>query len=110
MKHLKLFEDFVTPSYFSDKKPFSSVYQKSEYETIAKNIMVILDRTGDEFRNLSWKEYKKERLKDGNFSDAEKMYFDVVIEYCTTPEKAKTFSKNWDYELHAKKDATKYNL
>ena len=44
--------------------PWNSVTKNSEYETIALNIMVILKRTGDEFRELSFDEYKTERLKD----------------------------------------------
>jgi hypothetical protein len=59
------------------------------------NIMVILKRTGNTFRPLSWLEYKAERTKDGNFYEIEKGYFDKVIPYFETPEKAKTFSKSW---------------
>lgn len=113
MKYVKNFENFenlISPSYFSDRAPFTSKFKKSENETIARNIMTILKRTGDKFRKLSWNEYKTERLKDGHFSESEKKYFDEVIEYCTTPEKARLFSKNWDYEYNAKKDAEKYNL
>ncbi len=72
-----------------------SVLQKSEAETIARNIMVILFRTGDTFRPLSWEEYKEERLKDGQFSEGEKRYFDQVIDYCDSPKTAKLFSKEW---------------
>jgi hypothetical protein len=112
MKYIKKFENFTLPSHFSDKTPYSSIFKtkRGEHEIIAQNIMVILDRTGNKFRYLSWEEYKKERLKDGDFSDAEKKYFDEVIKYCTSPENARSISKNWDYEYHAKKDAEKYNL
>jgi len=57
-------------------QPWGSVLQKSEAETIAANIMVILKRTGDEWRSLTWDEYKTERLKDGSFTEGEKVYFD----------------------------------
>jgi len=75
--------------------PWSCIFNKSEYETIAQNIMVILKRTGDKFRKLTFKEYKKERKKDGNFTGSEEEYFDKVIDYCSSSEKAKTFSKVW---------------
>ena len=60
----------MKPSNFT-KQPIASVLQKSEAETIARNIMVILKRTGDSFRPLSWDEYKAERLKDGHFTESE---------------------------------------
>ncbi len=83
------------PSNFTSH-PFSSVLRKSEAETIARNIMVILKRTGDKFRELTWDEYKTEREKDGKFSNGEKSYFDQVIGYCKSAETAKLFSKAWN--------------
>jgi len=74
----------------------SSVFMKSEHETIALNIMIILKRTGDKFRKLSYKEYETERLKDGNYSKVEKVYFDQVIKYCKNATTARLFSKAWD--------------
>lgn len=76
--------------------PWSLVTQNSECETIALNIMVILKRTGDEFRELTFDEYKTERLKDGGFTEGEKHYFDQVIGYCKSPDTAKLFSKQWN--------------
>lgn len=64
----------MKPSFFSSKYPWDSVFGKSECETIAQNIMKILQRTGDEFRTLSFEEYKDERLKDGNFSERERVF------------------------------------
>ncbi len=75
--------------------PYSSIERKVEAETIAVNIMVILQRTGNIFRKLSWKEYKKERLKDGEFTESEHEYFDKVIDYCKSVDTAKLFSKVW---------------
>ena len=75
--------------------PCSSVLQKSESETVAQNIMVILARTGNTFRPLSWKEYKTERLKDGNFSEGEKGFFKQVTKWCKSAESAQLFSKEW---------------
>lgn len=75
--------------------PWGSVLQKQEYEQIARNIMVILGRTGDAFRELTWEEYKKERLTEKNFTENEKHYFDTVLTYCENEERAMTFSPDW---------------
>jgi len=75
--------------------PCGSVMKKTEAEQIACNIMVILERTGDVFRNLSWQEYQTERMKDGGISKKEKSYFDNVIEYCKTAETAVSFGGRW---------------
>lgn len=80
--------------------PWSSVFTNSETETIAKNIMIILSRTGNEFRNLEWDEYRIERLKDGSFSDNEKQYFDKAIKYCKSAETAVLFSPKWESVLN----------
>lgn len=85
----------MKPSNFKTK-PISSVLQKSESETIACNIMVILSRTGDTFRPLSWNEYRTERKKDGDFREEEKPYFDRVIDYCESPDTARLFSPVWE--------------
>lgn len=84
----------LKPSNFT-KHPWSSVLGNSESENIACNIMVILKRTGNEFRPLEWEEYKAERLKDGHFSEIEKKYFDDVIPYCKSADTAVLFSKSW---------------
>lgn len=75
--------------------PFASVLNKTEHEMVARNIMVILKRTGNEFRPLSWEQYKTERLKDGSFTTMEKVSFDKVIDYCISAQTAKLFSKSW---------------
>lgn len=75
--------------------PFSSVLQNCECEQIACNIMVILKRTGDTFRPLSWDEYVSERKKDGHFTESEKGYFNQVINYCKSVDTANLFSKTW---------------
>lgn len=87
----------MKPSDFRKEFPWDSVFKKAEYEQIALNIMTILKRTKDEFRDLSWKEYKEERLKDVEFvSENEKEIFNNVIQYCTTEEKARKFSLKWN--------------
>jgi len=83
------------PSTFSKIDPFNSKCQNSDDELVAQNIMVILKRTGDEFRELTWAEYKKERLKDGGFTGREKGLFNNVIKYCISEEAARSFSPKW---------------
>ena len=50
---------------------------------------------GDEWRSLSWKEYKENRLLKGNFSEKEKTYFDKVIKFCESSQAAAEFSDDW---------------
>lgn len=76
--------------------PSDSVLQKTEAEIVAVNIMVILKRTGNKFRDLSWEEYKSERMKDKEFSQDEYQYFQRVIGYCKTADTARLFSKKWE--------------
>lgn len=75
--------------------PWGSVKGTSEHETVAQNIMAILQRTGNKFRHLSWEEYKEERIKDGNFSEREKGYFLDVYDFCVSPQTAVLFSPTW---------------
>ncbi len=75
--------------------PMSSVSKEWEAEQIARNIMTILWRTGDEWRPLTWEEYRTERQKDGNFSEMERPYFDRVIGYCKSAEDADRFCSSW---------------
>ncbi len=90
-------ETKAKPSQFSSIFPFASVVQNTEQEIVAKNIMVILKRTGDKFRSLSWKEYKSERLKDGNFSEMKEHEFFNKIQFYTRNERsARCFCTVWD--------------
>lgn len=82
------------PSNFM-KQPWDSVLQSSEAETVARNVMVILARGGDTWRTLSWAEYEQERQKDGSFSNSEERYFNLVVDYCSSPDKAEKFSSAW---------------
>jgi hypothetical protein len=82
------------PSDFTTK-PWSSVFRKCEAETIAANIMVILKRTGNQWRELPYAEYEFERRKDGGFTDSEMAYFDQVRPYTVSAEKAAMFSPTW---------------
>lgn len=88
----------MKPSDFTEY-PWSSVFRNSECETIARNIMIILKRTGDNWRKLEWEEYVDERGKDGasGYSvGGEKEYYDKVVEYTTSSKAAKLFSPTWD--------------
>jgi len=84
----------MQPSDFTNH-PYDSVMKNSESETVARNIMVILSRTGNKFRHLSWNEYKKEREKDGNFSQSEQRYFEKVAKYTVSEQTAALFSEAW---------------
>ena len=74
---------------------YDSVFRKSECEVVAHNIIVILERTGNTWRALDWKEYEAERLKDGNFTPRERPYFENVIDYCVSEQTARLFSPAW---------------
>lgn len=78
--------------------PFDSVLHNSESEQVAKNIMGILWRTGDEWRLLSWKEYKAYREMDGHFTESEKDYFDKVVGFCVAEASANAFCNGWGKE------------
>lgn len=99
----------MNPSDFSGVWPWSSVFQKSEAEQIAINLMRILKRTGDKWRELKWEEYAEIRKADEakavsedpkyryNFSEwAEKPHFDQVSRFCVSEEAAKSFSPAWN--------------
>lgn len=78
--------------------PMGSVLQKSEAETVASNIMIILSRTENTFRDLTWEEYVKERAEDqrfAKFDHAEQGYFNQVIGYCKSADTAVLFSPAW---------------
>ncbi len=76
--------------------PYDSIFQNSESETVARNIMAILARTGDTWRQMEWHEYETEREKDGNFSFAESTYFGKVVKFCASAETAQLFSPAWE--------------
>jgi hypothetical protein len=75
--------------------PWDSVLKNNESETIARNIMAILKRTGDEWRLLTWEEYSEERKKDGSFTERERAYFDRVVGFCGSAESAEAFAPGW---------------
>lgn len=84
----------MKPSNFTSF-PNDSVLHNYELEEVALNIMIILSRTGDTFRTLTWWEYRAERQVDGHFTEGEHDYFDKVIAYCHSQETAALFSSVW---------------
>ncbi len=87
--------------------PIDSVIQNGESEIVALNIIKILKRSGDKFRELSWPEYEAERKKDGGFSENEKDYFYNVQYLCKGLKKdivgfssvwANSYNKNLDLQ------------
>lgn len=79
-------------------KPWACIFYKSEHETIARNCMVMLKRTGNTWRDLSEEEYIEQRLNDGASESAAKgeiTYFRDVQPYTNSPEQAAKFSKTW---------------
>jgi hypothetical protein len=94
MNVLPIKQQVMKPSDFASYL-WDSVLKNNESETVARNIMLILARTGNEWRSLSWNEYAEERKKDGNFSVKKNYWFDKVIDYCASPATAKLFSPEW---------------
>ena len=85
----------MNPSDLKNIYPSASVLRKSEAETVAQNIMKILARTGDIWRELTLHEYQKERAVDGNFSQSENQYFEKSVRYTTSFGAAVLFSRKW---------------
>jgi hypothetical protein len=74
--------------------PWNSVLRSGEAERIAANIMTIRARLGNKWE-LTWDEYKTERLKDGTFSYCEQPYFEDVIKVIPDAIGAISFSQDW---------------
>jgi len=84
------------PSDFAMVAPMDSLVRKSEAETVARNIMVILCRTGDAWRRLRWNEYRTERKKDCKQDvDVERPLFNSVVGYTVSAMAAVVFSPEW---------------
>lgn len=75
--------------------PSNSIFHNYKSEEVARNVMIILSRTGDTFRFLDRDEYKAERQADGHFTESERGYYDKVIAYCHSQETAALFSPVW---------------
>lgn len=87
----------MKPKAFTKEFPRNSEAQKWEAEQVAMNIMVIMSQDkGNEWNPPTYAEYKKRRLKDGEYTDSEEMFFNQVIPFFASEEKARTFSPAWD--------------
>lgn len=85
----------MKPGDFMRIGPMNSVRQVAEAETVARSIMIILARNGNEWRSLSWSEYEVERRKDGHFTMSEQSYFDDVVDFTVSEQVARLFSPFW---------------
>jgi hypothetical protein len=85
----------MTPQDITRTCVLDSVEKEWEVECVAKNIIVILARTGNTFRKLSWDEYKAERKKDGNFTVREVGFFNKAVGYCESENLARSFCPGW---------------
>lgn len=65
-------------------------------EMIAKNIMKILAKNGNEWRRLEWNEYSHEMCIDVDFCQDEIDYFEKVNDFCVSPNHAACFSEVWE--------------
>lgn len=95
------------PSHFTTY-PWSCVerIRASECETVARNIMVILSRTGDAFRELTLEEYITERNKDEHrYHSMEEDFFLRMRWYCVNAEEARKFSPEWNTLIKAEYEA-----
>lgn len=98
----------IMPSDFIGNSPWDSRFNNVEIEVVAHNIMKILSRTGNTWRTLEWEEYVTERLRDieergiiahENSLVGEKTPFNIALDYCSSAEKAMSFSPNWIIKL-----------
>jgi len=91
----------IKPSDFIQTKPWDSIAEDSDAETIAVNILKILKRNGDTWRLLTEDEYKEARFKNDpdlqqRHLNAELKYFNQYCQYLDSPENAAKFSPDWN--------------
>jgi hypothetical protein len=78
--------------------PKSSITSLCETESVAKNIMMLLSEKGNVFRAVSFKEYSERFIDDDTEDykiDAEKNWFDEVINHCISSAAADNFCHTW---------------
>ena len=85
----------LTPKDFLGLPTNESIERTFEIEVVARNIMVILHRLGNEIRYLTWEEYKEQRLVDGSFKEKEESYFDLANAYFGSVAQVKSFCPEW---------------
>lgn len=64
--------------------------QNIKRRIVIENILRILTRDNDTFRKISWEEYSEIRLKEGNFSDDEHVYFNQASLYLPIARETQT--------------------
>ena len=80
-------------------KYWDSVFQNIQTEIVWNNIILILSRTGDYWRTLTWEEYKNERINDaptdksGFCEFQEKPLFAKALPYTSSEKAASDFTK-----------------
>lgn len=86
--------------------PWGSIFQNHESEVIARNIMIILARTGNTFRELTYNEYKQERFIDeGMYPENEKPCFEKVSYLALGKEEdLKKFCPDWSKKINDDKE------
>lgn len=95
----------LRPSDFTDF-PYNSILQKIEPETIAQNVMVMLESLGNVFRKLTWEEYRARRLVGNGIwsSSHDEFWFEEVISYCKSANAAILFSPEWHRDKAPEKE------
>jgi hypothetical protein len=81
------------PSDFACSFPFLSKSGKAEIEIAAQSIMALLAKSGNTFRRLPWREYK--RLSGVTIPVGEND-FRYARDYCTSEAAARKFSPIWE--------------
>jgi hypothetical protein len=83
------------PSDFTNY-PWSSIKQSSEWESIAQNIMEVMEERGDDFAlGLTLEQYVEHRRQKGHQTNISAENFEDIMQYCQSAERAKLFSKEW---------------
>lgn len=86
----------MKPSEFTNM-PQNSVLQDYRASRMARNIMFILRRTGNNWRLVEWVEYQKNFQNDPDFNPkTDPELFTKVAPYCISVAAARTFSHTWD--------------
>ncbi len=84
----------MKPSQF-DSFPWKSIFNKSEYETIMRNALIITKRLGDDWGILTKEKYEEERKKYGNYSSRESDYLEKILPYLESAEKLADFCPSY---------------
>lgn len=86
----------LTPKDLKDTRPMASVFHRAEEESTAMRIMETLAKTGNKWRKMTWVEFCKDWVPK-SYWDNKEIYerFSKVVEYTTSADVAKLFSRFW---------------